>query len=85
MKKWKGWIIEESLEDATVLSRLNIVSSMLERNEEGSKARTWHLNTVEVDNADIDRIAHELQQNIKSGWYAHFTDYKNLLRTLINQ
>lgn len=76
---WKGWVIEESLEDKSVLSRLKIVKSIVERNEEADQVMSWHLNTVEVDDADVDMIAKELEKQIKSGWYTHFTDFNNLL------
>ena len=76
---WKGWLIQESLENTDILSKLKITNSMIERNEEGDQIEIWHLDTVEVDDKNIEKIAKELESLIKFGYYVHFTDYKNLL------
>ncbi|MBI4016753.1 MAG: class I SAM-dependent methyltransferase [Candidatus Aenigmarchaeota archaeon] len=76
---WKGWIIEESLEDKNALLKLKILKSVIERNTEAGQVRVWHLDTVEVDDADIDKVAQQLEKQIKLGYYTHFTDFNTLL------
>ena len=76
---WKGWLIEESLEDDTILSRLRILESRLEENDSGDHVVTWHLDTIEVGDKDIRKVSEELEGLLKLGYYAHFTDYMNLL------
>ena len=76
---WKGWLIEESLENNSVLSELKIINSAVERNIEGDEVQIWHLNTVEVDDKQIGKIAGKLEKLMKFGYYVHFTDYRKLL------
>jgi len=76
---WKGWIIEESLEDKNFLLKLKVLKSVVERNTEGDQVEVWHLDTVEVDDANIDGIAQELEKQLKRRYYTHFTDFNNLL------
>ena len=61
----KGVIIEESLEDASVLQRLNIISS---ETVQIDASATWRLHTVVVSENEI----RQLVSHIKAGWYIHF-------------
>ena len=76
---WKGWLIQESLENTNILSKLKITNSMIEQNEEGDQVEVWHLDTIEVDDKNSIKLAKELKNLMKFGYYTHFTDYKNLL------
>lgn len=76
---WKGWLIDKSLRSKSILKDLKILDSFVERNIEGKKERVWKLNVVEVSGKDMAKIAGKLEKNIRFGYYAHFTDYKNLL------
>ena len=53
---WKGWLIEESLENTDIISKLKITNSMIERDEEGDRVEVWHLNTIEVDDKNIEKL-----------------------------
>ncbi len=65
-EKYKGIIIEESLEDNRAINNLEVIkiriSSALRREDR------WHLYTILVLEKDIK----ELTRQIKQGWYAHF-------------
>jgi hypothetical protein len=75
---WKGWLIEESLENRNILDELRIIKSTVEENDEAGK-RIWRLHTIEVKDNDIGAVAKKLEKLLKFGYYIHFTDYKNLL------
>ncbi len=81
MDKFYGTIIEESLEDKTVLGDMKILSTKVEPITEKHKTpwvNQWTLHKVEIE-ADIsEHIARLLSQSIDNGhessWYA---DFKN--------
>ncbi len=81
MSNFIGVIIEESLEDKSVLKGLNILSTKIEPVTE--KKRTpwvnqWTLHTIEIDYSSIRGVAERLSEVIdnkhKSSWYI---DFKN--------
>ena len=76
---WKGWIIDKSLEDISVLSKLKVIRSDTEENTEGNEKQIWELYTVEIEDKEIYKISKILEKIIKPEWYAHFTDGKVLL------
>jgi len=76
---WKGWIIDESLKDATILSKLKVLKEKVEENTEGDTKNVWKLYAVEVDDKEINEISNILEKQIKLGYYAHFTNEKKLL------
>lgn len=77
---YKGVIIEESLEDKTILEEIKIVSTKVEDVTPRHKTpwlKKWTLHAVEIPEEKADRFAHELSDNLDrkhSSWYA---DYKN--------
>jgi len=76
---WKGWIIDESLNDVTILSKLKVLGEKTEENTEGGTKRVWKLYTVEVDDNGINEISKILERQIKLEYYTHFTNGKKLL------
>lgn len=72
-KKYKGIIVEESLEDNRILNDLEIIKVKISK-ENNPKDR-WHLYTVRVSREDIEKLSNA----IKLKWYMHF--WKN--RTVI--
>ena len=72
-------IITESLKNSGVLSELRIIESFQERNSETGIEEIWTLNVVEIDDDNIGNIAAKLDKLMKSGYYAHFTNYKELI------
>lgn len=74
---YKGVIIEESLEYKDVLKELNIVITKVEEVTERHQTpnlKQWTLHTVEIEEAQAEKIAGELAKTILDKWYA---DYKN--------
>ena len=68
-KKYKGPIVEESLDDNRILNELEIVSFRVSKDENPSDR--WHLYQVQVSRRDIDTIS----KHLNSGkWYMHFWD-----------
>lgn len=76
---WKGWIIDKSLKDTSIISKLKIIKSLREENTEGGKKQIWKLCTVEVEDKEINKISKMLEKLIKSEYYIHFTNKKSLL------
>lgn len=66
-KEYKGIIIEESLEDRSVLDGLNVLSVKEEVDMDSSYDK-WHLYTIQVSRDEIE----QLQRYLKQGWYMHF-------------
>lgn len=66
MKKWKGCIVEESLDDNLVLNDLEIVKVRI-TSEENPKDR-WHIYNALVSEKGIEKIHIHLRQS----WYVHF-------------
>ena len=76
---FKGVIIEESLEDKSVLKELTILHTDIKKVTEKYKTpwlKQWTLHTVEIDEDKADMIAEMLSKGLESehNWYA---DYKN--------
>ncbi|OGM90800.1 hypothetical protein A2755_00195 [Candidatus Wolfebacteria bacterium RIFCSPHIGHO2_01_FULL_48_22] len=76
---FKGVVIEESLEDTSVLKDVNIVSTKVEPVTDTHKTpwvSQWTLHTIEVPRVSVkdfaERISHSLDQ--KHNWYADFKD-----------
>lgn len=76
---WKGWIIDESLTDVTILSKLKILKEKIEENTEGNTKRVWKLYIIQIDDKEINEISKILEKQIKLEYYAHFTNGKKLL------
>src|SRR3989344_4366267 len=79
--KWKGWIIDESLKDRTILSQLKVIKIIREENTEAGKKVIWDLYTVEIDDENIEKTTSILQEIVKPDYYMHFTNGKELLIT----
>jgi hypothetical protein len=76
---YQGVIIEESLEDSTVLSRVKVISTKVEIATLEHKTpwvKQWTLHTVEIPVGLASTIADELSKALdsKHPWYA---DFKN--------
>lgn len=78
-KTFKGVIIEESLEDTSVLKKVSILSTKVEKvtkEHQSPWLKQWTLHTVEISEDKAEEIASELSQSLESEheWYA---DFKN--------
>lgn len=81
MNSYKGVIIEESLENKEVLSKVNIISTKVEQVTEKHKTpwiEKWTLHTVEVPEERAEEIAKEVSESLDSehSWYADFHNDK---------
>ena len=78
MNNYTGTIIEESLEDKQVLSKIKILSTKIEQVTQKHQTpwlAQWTLRKVEIAEDQADKIAEMLSRVLqKNYWYA---DYKN--------
>ncbi len=89
MNVFTGVIIEESLEDKSVLDKVKIISTKVEQVVEKHKTswvKEWTLHTVKVPAEQAGKLAEEISQALdsKHSWYAnykndhaHYVIYKN--------
>ena len=78
-QNYKGVVIEESLENASILKKLKIIDTKVESATEKHKTpwiKQWTLHTVEIPENQAYNIAKELGEVLDSehDWYA---DFKN--------
>lgn len=73
MNKWKGCIVEESLDDNRVLNNLETVAVRITQ-EENSEQR-WHIYNALLTEDDIERI----HPHLKQGWYLHVWNEKIMI------
>jgi hypothetical protein len=76
---YKGVIIEESLDNKSVLSKVKILETKVEKITPKHKTPwilQWTLDTVEISEENADNIATEISNSLdkQHQWYA---DYKN--------
>ena len=81
MENYQGVIIEESLEDKSVLKKMKIISTKVEAVVEKHKTpwlAQWALHKVEIPEAEAPVIAEEISKSLdrthSGSWYA---DFKN--------
>lgn len=76
---YRGIIIEESLQDKSILKNLHITSTKVEPVVEKHKTpwlKQWTLHTVEIPEEKAEEVAKELSDKLETehNWYA---DFKN--------
>lgn len=81
MKNYQGTIIEESLEEKSVLKKIKIISTKVEKVVDAHKTpwlAQWTLHKVEIPEKEAQAIAEEVSKSLDQGhsgsWY---TDFKN--------
>lgn len=79
MKNFVGIIIEESLENKSILKKIKIIKTEIEKVTEEHKTpwiNQWTMHTVEIPENQADAVAKELSKSLdsKHDWYA---DFKN--------
>ncbi|MCR4323053.1 MAG: hypothetical protein NUV61_03110 [Candidatus Azambacteria bacterium] len=73
-KKYKGTVVEESLEDNRILNELEITGFRISSDEDPQSR--WHLYTVKVSEEDILKLS----KCISPGkWYMHFWSGRNVI------
>ena len=78
-QNYNGVIIEESIEDNSIIKKLKVLNTEVEKVTEEHKTpwiKQWTLHTVEIPKNQADNIAKELSEILDSehNWYA---DFKN--------
>jgi len=66
MEKWKGCIVEESLDDNRVLNNIEVIKVKITSEEE--QERRWHIYNSLLSEEEIKKI----HQHLKQSWYMHF-------------
>ena len=66
MNKWKGCIVEESLDDNRVLNNLEVAKVRI--TSEQDSAKRWHIYNAFLSEREI-KIIHS---HLKQSWYVHF-------------
>lgn len=77
--KYKGVIIEESLDNREILKKVKIFSTEIHPTKEKHKTpwvKQWTLHTVEIKEENADQVAEQLSKDLdkEHNWYA---DFKN--------
>lgn len=80
MNNYKGVIIEESLEDKTVLNALQIISKKIEKvtlKHQTPWLSQWTLDTFEISENEAEKIAAILSRALSPhhGWYVDFRNF----------
>lgn len=78
-QNYNGLIIEESIEDNSIIKKLKILNTEVEKVTDEHKTpwiKQWTLHTVEISENQVDNLAKELSEVLDSehNWYA---DFKN--------
>jgi len=78
-QNYKGVIIEESMEDNSIIKELKVINTEVESvtdNHQTPWIQQWTLHTVEIQENQADNIAKKLSEILDSehNWYA---DFKN--------
>lgn len=81
MEKFTWILIEESLENKSILEKIIIKSTEIEKVTQGHKTpwvKNWTMHTIEIDEENIDNISEEISKwlDSKHNWYADFKNSK---------
>jgi hypothetical protein len=76
---YKGIVIEESLQNISVIKKLYVISTKVESVTESHQTpwlKQWTLHTVEISEENMEKISKEISESLESEhqWYA---DFKN--------
>lgn len=74
---YKGVILEESLEDKTLLELIKIVSTDIENLENEDRVMTFH--KFELDESKKDEFLEKAKQTIKEAFYTHIAKENELI------
>lgn len=71
---FKGFILSESLNNATVLNNYKQFSVKVEKHNDPKYPKFWHLFKLSIPESKIDKVVKKISNSIKNEWYAHFWD-----------
>ena len=80
MSNYRGVIIEESLEDKSVLHKVKIISTEVEEVTQSHKTpwlTQWTLHTIEIPEEQAEEIAQELSRSLETKHTSWYADYVN--------
>ncbi len=84
MTAFKGIIIEESLENKSILKKVKVISTKIEKVTPEHKTpwiKQWTLHTVEIPEDKADIIAQEISESLdekhKSSWFVDFENNRD--------
>ena len=76
---YKGFILSESLSDATALNDFKKIYVKVEKHDDPKYPKYWHLFKLTVPDDNIDKAVDVVSKNIKDEWYAHFWNDNKLV------
>lgn len=76
---WLGVLIEESLEDPTVLKRISIVGTERILLEGETQGQQLQFHKIEVSDSDVEAICLEVSRVIRPTWYFHLVSGSKML------
>jgi len=90
MNNYFGTIIEESLDDQSVLKKVKIISTLVKKVNDKHKTpwlKQWTLHKVEVPTDKAGEIAEEISRALdkKHAWYADFRNNTNHYIIFLNK
>ena len=68
---WRGVIIEESLEDKSLLKLVKIVKTTESKLKGEEEKGVWHFQAYDVADKDIEKFAERAKEAIKEKWWIH--------------
>jgi len=68
---WRGVVIEESLEDRSLLKLVKIVKTKESKLEGEEEKGTWHFHAVDVADKDIDKFLEKAKGAVRPKWWIH--------------
>jgi hypothetical protein len=77
---YKGVIIEESLQDASVIKELKVLETKIEPITPEHKTpwlKQWTLHTVEIPEEKAEEVAEKISKSFDKGHLDWYADYKN--------
>ena len=76
---WRGVIIEESLEDNSLLKLVKIIKTTESKLEGEEEKGVWHFHSVDISNKDLDDFTKKAKKAIKPKWWMHLVNKDNMI------
>lgn len=79
LSKYKGVVIEESLDDSKILKTVKVTGTRVEKVTESHATphlTQWTLHSVEVEASHITETAQQVSRTLQPAWYVHFYNDK---------
>ncbi len=71
---WKGVVIEESLEDKSLLELVNVVKTKVSTLEGEEEKGEWHFHTVHVADESVADFVEKAKTAIRQRWWTHLVN-----------